>query len=86
MMDQKQLENEAYFNCLGRLITNGKICAHYIKPRIAMAKAKRRRLFTSKWYLNVRKKLVKCYICSIALNGVKLGHFREVIINTLKAL
>ena len=51
-----------------------------------MAKAKRRRLFTSKWYLNVRKKLVKCYICSIALNGVKLGHFREVIINTLKAL
>jgi hypothetical protein len=39
MVDQKQLENAAYFNCLGKLITNDKGCAHYIKSRIAIAKA-----------------------------------------------
>jgi len=34
MMDQKQLEN-----CLGRLITNDKKCAHYIISSIAIDKA-----------------------------------------------
>jgi len=87
-MDQKQLENTAYFNCLGRLITNDKKCAHYIKSSIAITKAafNKKTLLTSKWYLNVRKKLVKCYIYSIALYGVKLGQFGEEITNTLKTL
>jgi hypothetical protein len=78
MVDQKQLENAAYFNHLDKLITNDKACAHYIKFRIAIAKAafNKKTLFTNKWYLNVRKKLVKCYICSTALYGTKLGHFR----------
>jgi hypothetical protein len=39
MTDQKQLENAEYFTCLGRLKTNDKRCAHYIKSRIAIAKA-----------------------------------------------
>jgi len=39
MVDQKQLENAAYFNRPGKLITNDKGCAHYIKSRIAIAKA-----------------------------------------------
>jgi len=60
----------------------------YIKSRIAIAKAafNKKILFTTKWYINVRKKLVKCFISGIALYGVKLGHLREEIINTLKAL
>ena len=40
--------------------------------RIAMAKAafsKKKTLFTSKLDLNLRKKLVKCYIWSMALYG-----------------
>jgi hypothetical protein len=40
----------------------------------AMAKAafnKKRTLFSSKLELNLRKKLVKCYIWSIALYGAK---------------
>jgi hypothetical protein len=88
MMNQKQLENAAYFNCLGRVITNDKRCAHYIKSRIAITKAafSKKTLFISKRYLNIRKKLVKCYSCSIAPYGVKFGHFREEMINTLKAL
>jgi hypothetical protein len=45
-----------------------------IKLRIAMEKAafnKKKTLFTSKLDLNLRKKLVKCYICSIALYGAE---------------
>ena len=40
-------------------------CTREIKSRIAMAKAafsKKKTLFTSKLDLNLRKKLIKCYI------------------------
>jgi hypothetical protein len=44
-----------------------------IKARIAMVKAafNKKTLFTSKLDLELRKKLVKCYIWSIALYGVE---------------
>ena len=45
-----------------------------IKSRIAMAKAafnKKKNLFTSKLDLNLRKKLVKCYVWSVALYGAE---------------
>jgi hypothetical protein len=51
------------------MITNGARCIREIKSRIAMAKAafnKKKNLFTSTLDLNLRKKLVKCYIWSIA--------------------
>jgi hypothetical protein len=68
MIDQKQLENVEYFNYLGSMITNDARFTREIKSRIAMAKAafsKKKNLFTSKLDVNVRKKLVKCYIWSI---------------------
>jgi hypothetical protein len=46
-------------------ITNNARRAHEIKYRIAMAKAafsKKKALFNSKLKVNLRKKLVKCYI------------------------
>ena len=49
-------------------------CKYEIKSRIAMAKAgfnKKKTLFTSKLDLNLRKKLVKCYIWSMALYGAE---------------
>ena len=52
------------------MLTNDGRCTCEIKPRIAMAKAafiKKRALFTSTLDLELRKKLVKCYIWSIAL-------------------
>jgi hypothetical protein len=64
MIDQKQLENVEYFNYLGSMINYAR-CKREIKSRIAMAKAefsKKKNLFTSKLDLNLRKKLVKCYI------------------------
>jgi hypothetical protein len=64
MLDQNQLENVEYFNYLGSMITNEARCTREIKSRIAMAKAEfnKKTLFTSKLDLNLRKKLVKCYI------------------------
>ena len=47
-------------------------CTCEIKSRIAMAKAafnKKKNLFTSKLDVNLRKKLMKCYVWSIALCG-----------------
>jgi hypothetical protein len=39
MIDQKQLENEEYFNYWDRITTNEARCASEIKSRIAIAKA-----------------------------------------------
>jgi hypothetical protein len=73
MTDQKQLENVEYFSYLGSMMTNDARCTREIKSRIAMAKAafNKMTLFTSKLDLNLRKKLVKCYIWSIALYGAE---------------
>jgi hypothetical protein len=72
--DQKQLENVKDFSYLGSMITNDARCTCEIKCRIAIAKAafnKKKTLFTSKLTLNLGKKLVKCYILSIALYGAE---------------
>ena len=54
-----------------------------------MAKAafnKKKTLFTSKLDLNLRKKLVKCYIWNMAFMVLKLGRFGQQIRNTWKVL
>ena len=51
------------------VLTNDRRCTCEIKFRVAIAKAafnKKRALFTSTLDLELRKKLVKCYIWSIA--------------------
>jgi len=56
------------------MLTNDGRCTCEIKCRIAMAKAafnKKRALLTSRLDLKLRKKLVKCYIWSIALYGAE---------------
>jgi hypothetical protein len=73
MIDQKELENLESFKYLGSISTNDGRCTCEIKCRIAMAKAafnKKRTLFTSTLELELRKKLVKCYVWSIALRGL----------------
>jgi len=74
MLDQKQLENVECFVYLGSVLADGGICSCEIKSRIAMAKAafsRKKTPFTSKLDLNLRKKLVKCYIWSMALYGAE---------------
>jgi hypothetical protein len=59
---------------LDSILTIDGRCTCEIKCRIAMAKAtlnKKRALFTSTLDLELRKKLVKCYIWNIALYGAE---------------
>jgi hypothetical protein len=68
--DKKEQENVEYFNYLVSMITNYAKCTHEIKSRIDMAKAvfnRKMALFTSKLDINLKQKLVKCYIWSTAL-------------------
>jgi len=74
MIDQKPLENVEYFKYLGSKLTNDGRCTCEIKSRIAMRKAafsKKKTVFTSKLELSLRKKLIKCYIWSMALYGAE---------------
>jgi hypothetical protein len=88
-IDQKQLENVKCFRYLGSMLTDDGRCTCEIKSRISMAKAafnKNKNLFTSKLDLNLRKKLVKCYICSVALYGAETWTLRAVDQKHLESL
>jgi hypothetical protein len=81
MINQKQLENVEYLNYFGSMIPNDARCTREIKSRITMVKAafnKKNNLFTSKLDLNFRKKLVKCYVWTIALYGAETWTLRKV--------
>ena len=80
-IDHKQLENVEYFKYLVSILINDGRCTCEIKCRIAMAKAafnKKKALFTSTLDLELRKKLVKRYIWSIALYGAETWTLRAV--------
>ena len=79
MIDQQQLGNVECFKYLGSMLTNDGRCACEIKSTIAMAKVafkKKKNLFTSTLDLNLRNKLLKCYICSMALYGAETWTIR----------
>jgi hypothetical protein len=79
MIDQKQLENVECFKYFCSILTNDGRCTCEIKSGIVMAKAafnKKKTLFTSKFDLNLRKKLVKCYLWSMALYGAETWTLR----------
>jgi len=61
------------------MLTNDGRCTREIKSRIAMAKAafnKKKNLFTSTLDLNLRKKLVKCYMWGMSLYGAETWMLR----------
>jgi len=69
------------FKDLGSILKKDGRCTYDIKCRTAMANAafkKKRALFTSALDLEMRKKLVNCYIWSIALYGAETWTFRAV--------
>ena len=74
-----KIMNVESFKYLGSILTNDGRCTCEIKCRIARAKAafnKKRTLFTSTLDLELRKKLVKCYIWSIASYGAETWTLR----------
>jgi hypothetical protein len=81
LIEQKQPENVEYFNSLGSTITNDARYTREIKSRTAMTEAalnNKKTLFTSKLNLNLRKKLVKCYIWCMSLCGAETWTLRVV--------
>jgi hypothetical protein len=80
-LDQYQMGNLEYFSSSGSMITNDARCTRDIKSWIAMANTafnEKTTLFASKLDLNLRKKLVKCYICSVAFYVTETWTLREV--------
>ena len=78
-MHMNALETVKCFTYLGSMLTDDGRCTCEIKSRIAMAKAafnNKKNLFTSKLDLNLRNKLVKCYVCSRALYGAETWTLR----------
>ena len=70
-----------YLNYLGSITINNARCTREIKSRIAIAKAAvnaNKIHFTRKLNLNLRKKLVKCYIWSIALYDDETQTLRKI--------
>jgi len=66
---------------LGSILTSDGRCTYEIKCSFTTAKAafnKKRALFTSTLDLELRKKLVNCYIWSIALYGAETWTLRAV--------
>ena len=77
MIDQKQLEKVKY---VGSMLTEDGRCTCEINSRIAMGKAafdKKKNIFTSKLDLNLRKKLAKWYVWSLALYGAETWTLRS---------
>jgi hypothetical protein len=75
------VEKVEYFKYLGSMIASGARYTRKIKFKFAMSKAtlkKKQALFTSELNLNIRKKLVKCYILSVTLSGVKTWTLQKV--------
>jgi hypothetical protein len=63
-----------YFSYMYSMVTNDARCTCEIKSKIAVAKPefnKKKTLCTSNLDLNLRKKLIKCYIFSIVLYGAE---------------
>jgi hypothetical protein len=77
----RKLQSVESFKYLGSILTSDGRSTCEIKCRIAMAKAafkQKRALFTSTLDLELRKKLVKCYVWSIALYGAETWTLRTV--------
>ena len=90
MTDQEQLENVEYFSYLGSMITNSARSTGALKCRTVTVKAafnKKQNLCTSRFDLNLRKKLVICHTWSTALCASEtLIHFGKQIRNTWEVL
>jgi hypothetical protein len=72
--NRKHLENVEYSKYLCNVITSNARYTREIKRRIAMAKAalySKKALFKGKLDLNLRKKLLSFYICSIVFYGAE---------------
>ena len=88
VVDGQELEQVDYFKYLGSILTRDGECTKEIRARIAQAKVafnRKRTLMTGNLDLKLRKKLVKCYVWSVALYGAETWTLRKKERNYLEA-
>jgi hypothetical protein len=81
MTDQRELENVEYFRHFRSMITNDTRCICEIKSMVAMSKSafnRKKTFFHQQTGHKFKKKLVKCYIWSMALHGAEIWRLRAV--------
>lgn len=79
-LGQEVIEQVSAFKYLGSIITEDMRCHKEVKTRIAMAKEafnKKRRLLCGSMDRNLRKRLAKCFIWSVALYGAETWTLRK---------
>jgi len=76
-----------YFKYMGSMMTNDARCTRQITSKECRSKSsiqEKEDSFHQETGTNLRKKLVTCYIMSMALHDAKIWTLREVIRNSLK--
>ena len=71
-VNNREQKGVDHFKYLGSVLTRDGYCTREIEMRIVIAKESFNRkmsLLTSKLNIELKKKLVRCYVCSIALYG-----------------
>jgi hypothetical protein len=84
-----ELKKVDHFKYLGSVLTRDDYCLREIKTRIAIGKETFNRkisLLTSKLNIELKKKLVRFYVWSIALFGSETWTLRRLRQNYLRAL
>jgi len=72
-IDGQQTEQVREFQYLGSLISDDGYCEKEIANRLGMAKKvfqDKRKLFTGKMNLELKKRIVKCLVCSNVRSGI----------------
>ena len=73
-VNNRELKEVDHFKYLGSVLTRSGYCTREIKMRIAIAKIS---FLTSKLNIELKKKLVSCYVWSIALYGSETWTLRK---------
>ena len=79
-MDQKQLDNLEYFDCLDSIIASGAICTREITQDCHGKSSTRQdeETFHQQTELQPMEKIVKLYICSLAVHGAETWTLRRL--------
>ena len=68
-VDGQEVEQVSQFRYLSSLISEDGYCIKYIQRRMEMAKkllVEKKKLFTGKMNLELKKRIMKCFVCSVA--------------------
>ena len=85
----QQIEQVTQFRYLGSLITEDGYCEKEIESRIGMAKKifqDKKKLFTGKMNLELKKRIIKCVVWSVALYAAGTWTLTQVDRDILEAL